>query len=395
MSACGACLSLDFAPFFRAGEWSTSGRYLAQPAAAGEPVDIVLECCRGCGLIRQSPSAIVRLDYVAIERGTAKQLPSYAERIIGSLSEYGVGAGDLVVEVGANDGTFLKELRNSGFRNLLGIEPSRQLAALGAQAGFDVEARYFGRELAREIVAKRGPAKAVVCRHTLEHVPDIQGLAAGIAEVLAPGGLGFVEVPDTDWVVTRLFAHEIWDEHVTYFRAGSLARLLRGVGLEPVRLVRERFRDTRNLLCWSVRGGALAVPQGAVAADEADAEAVSGFQARWDRFAQRLRATVRAAPKPIVAIGASHIQLNFLNFTGLGGEVDLLIDDDPVKAGRYAPLARAVPIRSTADALARVTRGTVLRTAFPYPEWEERICRALAERGVGAIAPYALEGRVT
>jgi len=36
---------------------------------------------------------------------------------------------------------------------------------------------------------------------------------------------------------------------------------------------------------------------------------------------------VAAAPRPIIAIGPSHIQLNFLNFTGLDHSVALLIDD--------------------------------------------------------------------
>ena len=91
-----------------------------------------------------------------------------------------------------------------------------------------------------------------------------------------------------------------------------------------------------------------------------------------------------------MAIGASHIQLNFLNFTGLDGSVELLIDDDPVKAGRYVQLASPVPVRTTSAVLASVRSGTVLRTAFPYPAWEDRICAALAPYGVGSIEPYDL-----
>lgn len=388
MSVCGACAGVQFTPFFKAREWSVSGHYPSTPAEPGIPVAVELEACRSCGLIRQVPGRLVPLNYDQIVRGTAKQLPDYAGRIIASLSEQGVAKDDLVVEVGANDGTFLKELRNSGYRNLLGVEPSTQLAEAAVSAECTVLNNYFGRPLAKQIRAAHGTARAIICRHTLEHVPDIHELSSGIADLLAADGVSFVEVPDTDWVITQLFAHEIWDEHVSYFRPQSLARLLQRTGLQPARLERVRFRDTRNLLCWAVRQPTSLIPS--IAEDEATLADVDQFQTRWDAFSASLRARIAAAPKPIIGIGASHIQLNFLNFTGLD-DIDLLIDDDSAKAGRFAPLARPVPIRTTADVLATRRSGTLLRTAFPYPAWQERICSSLAPYGVGSIEPYDAE----
>lgn len=388
MVRCGACAGAEFGSFFRAREASVSGRYLAEPIAPTKPATIELEYCKTCGLVRQSPGRTIRLDYDGIERGTAQQLPTYANEIIASLSKLGVGPDDFVLEVGANEGTFLRELRNQGYRNLLGVEPSKQLAEISKQSGLDIRDTYFDRALAAEIRAARGPARAVICRHTLEHVPDIFELVKGIAEVLALDGLSFIEVPDNDWVVTNLFAHEIWDEHISYFRSHSLATLVENCGLKPIRLERMRFRDTRNLLCWSTPASSSIANTGCVVEDEAGFDALEQFQHNWDRFSERLRSLVLASPKPLIAIGASHIQLNFLNFTGLGESVDMLIDDDKSKAGRFAPLAKAVPIRATSEILATVREGTLLRTAFPYPAWEDRIDDALGAYGVRSIRPY-------
>ena len=48
------------------------------------------------------------------------------------------------------------------------------------------------------------------------------------------------------------------------------------------------------------------------------------------------------------------------------------------------------PSRSApnSDVLATVRRGTLLRTGFPYPAWEDRIERALAAHQVRSIKPY-------
>jgi SAM-dependent methyltransferase len=406
MAACGVCGGARFAAFFRSREWSPTGRYLRPGEAAPNPgpIAIALEYCQECGLIRQQPGREVQLDYTGIERDTAKQLPDYSRRIIASLAGFGVGPDHLIVEAGANDGTFLKALRDAGYRNLIGVEPSRRLAARASEAGLTMWNSYFGPAVAADIARRHGPVRAVICRHTLEHVPDIRALTQGLAGVLAPGGLAFIEVPDTDWIIANLFAHEIWDEHISYFRASSLLRLAVSAGLSPLRIERERFRDTCNLLCWAVRpehepapdecgpdepaAGERAGSPASQLADTTSPADLASFQARWDAFAARLRRAVAAAPRPLIAIGASHIQLNFLNFAGLDASVDLLIDDDPVKAGRFAPLAAPVPIRPTAAVLASVRAGTILHTAFPYPAWEDRIRASLAPHGVGSIRPY-------
>jgi SAM-dependent methyltransferase len=389
MTACGACAGALFGRFFRAQEASVTGVYLEQPAPT-EPATIELEYCKSCGFIRQVPDRMIRLNYERIVRGTAQQLPPYAPEILASLSQFGVTSDDLILEVGANDGTFLKELRAQGYRNLLGVEPSKQLADAATRSGFDILDAFFDQKLAADVRRERGGVRAVICRHTLEHVPDIAGFTKAIAEVLAADGIALIEVPDADWLVTNLFAHEIWDEHISYFRPRSLASLLGNCGLKPVRLERMRLRDTRNLLCWSVPASATTAFAPCPIEDEAGFEALEGFQARWDDFAERLRAVVLASPQPVTAIGAAHNQLNFLNFTGLAAAVDTLIDDDGAKAGHFAPLAKAVPIRSTSDALASVRRGTLLRTGFPYPAWEDRIERALGVYNIPAIKPYGL-----
>lgn len=376
-------------PFFRSKEWSPSGIYREATDPQGSPAEIpiVLQYCADCGFIRQSPSHRLRLDYDKIARSTAKQLPDYASDIIASLASLALRQGDAVLEVGCNDGTFLGALRSAGFEALTGVEPSRDLAEAGRAMGHEVICDYFGIRAATSLLRDRAPFRAVICRHTLEHVPDITDLLAGIAQALAPGGVAFIEVPDTDWVISELFAHEIWDEHIGYFRARSLSLALLRHGLTPVRMERQRFRDTRNLLCWAIKAPSDHA-SATVFPDVTEMVDVSQFQRRWDAFAARLRQQLETAAGPFMAIGAAHNQMNFLNYADLDDRIDVLIDDDPRKAGRYAQLARLVPIKASAEVLAACRRGTLICTGFPYPEWERRLCEALAPRGVTICHPY-------
>jgi hypothetical protein len=80
-----------------------------------------LEFCRECGLIRQRKGCATQADYTEVARRTARQLPDYAGQIVRTLlSIVQKPDTDLVVEVGANDGTFLDLLREA-WRLLPGV----------------------------------------------------------------------------------------------------------------------------------------------------------------------------------------------------------------------------------------------------------------------------------
>jgi hypothetical protein len=96
-----------------------------------------------------------------------------------------------------------------------------------------------------------------------------------------------------------------------------------------------------------------------------------------------------SCPTPIAAIGASHPQSNYLLFTNLGPLISALVDDDPVKAGRSVPVPQPVPVLSSAQFIAADPPGAVLRTAFGYEDWMDRMLAPLVTGNVRVIRPYA------
>ena len=86
------------------------------------------------------------------------------------------------------------------------------------------------------------------------------------------------------------------------------------------------------------------------------------------------------APRPIFFVGASHSQSNLINFVGVGAIVDFLIDDDPAKIGRFAPIKGGGPVTINTMAFEKhATSGTVVLSGFGYPKWTDRI-RAHADK---------------
>ena len=95
-------------------------------------------------------------------------------------------------------------------------------------------ARFFGRDLARELRTDGRSARLIACNNTLAQVPDLNDIVAGFAELLAPDGLLTIEVPHLLALLEQDQFDTIYHEHFSYFSLGTLRRILTHHGLEVV-----------------------------------------------------------------------------------------------------------------------------------------------------------------
>jgi 2-polyprenyl-3-methyl-5-hydroxy-6-metoxy-1,4-benzoquinol methylase len=147
-----------------------------------------------------------------------------------------------ILDVGASGGFLLDHFQQAGWTGF-GIEPSGH-AVRHARARFGLE--LFCGELLDYVPegASRLESgfEAIHCAQVLEHVLDPEACVARIAQLLRPGGVAFVEVPNDfnfiqETVRTTQGKNAWWvapDHHLNYFDATSLAALLARHGLLEV-----------------------------------------------------------------------------------------------------------------------------------------------------------------
>jgi hypothetical protein len=364
-----------------------TGQFRGSKNQALQHVELGFEICASCGLVRQKPESGL-CEYVDVTRSTSLQFPAYVHAVIGKLKESGVVQDDLVLEIGANDGMFMTALRDAGFNNLVGVEPSQELAALASGRGHVVVCDYFGSDLVPKLLEKFGPARAVICRHTLEHVPQPDAFLDALAQCLdGDQALALVEVPDGSAIPELLNAYEFWDEHLFCFSQNNLVRFLQRAGLKVLETTLQPHLETRNLLAWCKKSSTPQVdPFG-----PADAACVALWQslpARWDVFKVKFAQALSQAPGPVYAIGASHSQTNLVNYAGVGNLVDFFIDDDTAKVGLFPPVRETRnPILSSLQFEVSAHGGTLLKTGFGYEKWTQKLCDIAQARGMTVLDP--------
>lgn len=380
MTPCPACSGSTFEDLIDFGTIPKSGTYLESPDDEFPCIRHAYEFCASCGLIRQKNIETASHDYTLVPRATTRQFPKYIDAIITSLSFHGVSSANVVIEIGSNDGGFLERLTSAGFSRVFGIEPSIPCAELSRAKGHQVLLKHWDADTSAAVLKAHGPARAIVCRHTLEHVPRPLEFLQAIRSALAPDGIAFIEVPDARPITHDLRGHELWDEHLHIFTPANLELIMRRAGFSVLRCNVWPERSDINLLLWGKADAGLPQnnPPDFAAAPAAEIQLCREFEARWKTFSSRLQVEAASWPRPVYMLGASHPQTNFIHFTGLENSIDAFIDDNPAKANLLIPLERPVPIFPASKLLDYPAPGTIIRGAFGYDDWMDRATAPLA-----------------
>lgn len=351
---------------------------------------LALEFCSGCAFARKRKFPGTERDYRKIERETAAQLPCYANWILQEAKRRCSSDG-LVVEIGCNEGTFLRELRKEGFSRLLGVEPSSTLAAGAEATGIKVVADYFGMSLAEKILDEHGPAGLIICRHTVEHVPDPLAFLQAARKLLAPEGSLYLECPDSQTLFGEGRIHEIWDEHENYFFGETLSHLAQSTRFSGWELARQMNRDAVNLCAW-IGNKAVGSTPFPIPDPEPLLELYSKFPAWVDCVRKHVTSELFKSPQlPLFAIGAGHPQINYLIFSRAGPHVSIVVDDDPSKTGLYASCPQPCRVVSTEEFLRESNPHNTLPIAFAHPEWMSKLEARFKSRLGRWILPYPSE----
>ena len=351
-ATCFACGRSPLVPVMSFGEMPLANGLLAE-ADLGKPeprFPLELVFCEPCALLQITESVDPELlfgEYAYFSSTSTTMLEHSARLVERLIGERGLDGDSLAMEIASNDGYLLQHYVQAGVP-VLGIDPARNVVEAASQRGVETICAFFGEDFAREVAAGGRRASVLHANNVLAHVPDVNGVVAGIAAVLADDGAAVVETPYVRDLVERTEFDTVYHEHLFYYSLTAFDRLFTRNGLRLVHVER-----------LDIHGGSLRVF--AVPADSAEETRPAvrelldeeerlglGEAAYFEDFAARVGALrgelwdmlrgLKAQGHRIAAYGAAAKGATLLNAFGIGADVlDFVADRSEHKQGLYMP----------------------------------------------------------
>jgi hypothetical protein len=239
-----------------------------------------------------------------------------------------------------------------------------------------------------DLAKKHGKADIVSCRYLIEHCHDPIAAIRGLSELLSPGGLIVVEVPDSSQFLSAGDYCFLWEEHVSYFVEQTLRRLAVHAGFKVVDLMRYEGQ-LEDAMVMLIRPA----DEKMVAPAPSELE-VSVFERYRKNFVET-RADVistitnRSEGAGVALFGIGHQAIMFANLMGIADSIAAAVDDDANKRNQFPPGFK-VPVTTSAELVEDQRIRTCLLAINPSIEHKIRAKLApLAERGVQFYSIFA------
>lgn len=161
------------------------------------------------------------------------------------ISKY-VSKSASILEIGCGEGILLESIRNKGFSNIEGIEPSFTAAARASKRGLLVHNTYFEPSIYNQ------KYDLVVMSHVLEHIENPIMFLGLINTILNPAGLLLLTQTNYKGLIP-FFQRETWyawvpDQHFWHFTPKNLKIIFQRTGFQSSSLYFSSLVHPHNFL---------------------------------------------------------------------------------------------------------------------------------------------------
>lgn len=314
--------------------------------------------CEKCFLVQideyKKANEIFDRDY-AYFSSFSKTWLEHSENYVEMMCErFGFDANSQVIEIASNDGYLLQFFQRKNVP-VLGIEPTLSTAQAAREKGIETWTKFFGAELARELVEKNRQADLLLGNNVLAHVPNINDFVAGLKIALKPEGVITMEFPHLLQLVANNQFDTIYHEHFSYLSFHTARQIFAAHDLTffdveeipthggSLRIFAKHSADETKSVSANVSN--LLAKENAAGLPELNY--YRNFQTKADKIKIDLLTFLieqKRLGKKVAAYGAAAKGNTLLNYCGVKKDlIEFVVDASPHKQGKFLP-ASHIPI---------------------------------------------------
>ena len=256
-----------------------------------------------------------------------------------------------IIDVGSNDGVALKPFKDLNFKNILGIEPARNLAALANKQKIKTFNGFLDKKSMKKI---KKNADLILASNVFAHSNDLKIMAECMFKLLKKDGVIVIEIQYLFNTLKDLTFDNIYHEHYNYWSLTSLVNFFSNFKSKIFRV--EKIGTHGGSLRVYVKKNLNTKIENSVKTllKEEDKFGIKKYKT-YQEFAKKvykirknLRRNIlkiKEKNEEIVGYGSPAKATTALNFFGISNELDSIIEDNKFKQGKFLP-GMKIPIIS-------------------------------------------------
>ena len=274
-----------------------------------------------------------------------------------------------IIDIGSNDGVALKPFKELGFKDILGVEPAKNLAKLANKNKIKTFNGFLDKKNSKKI---KKNADLILASNVFAHSDNLKEMAECMIQLLNKKGTIIIEVQYLMNILKDLTFDNIYHEHYNYWSLTSLINFFKQFQVKIFKAekivthggsIRIYIKKDKNIkIGKSVKE---------IIKEEEDF-GIKSFKTYKDfgKKVYKIRKNViknlrniKKNGKTIVGYGAPAKATTALNFFGISKEIDYIIEDNKLKHNKFIPGVK-IPIYSKKKTLKKNSTLLVLAWNF-------------------------------
>ncbi len=131
-----------------------------------------------------------------------------------------------IVEIGSNDGTFLKNFVNDK-NKIIGFEPSQNVAEIAKKNKIPTVNEFFNKKSVENLNDFLKKTDLICASNVICHIPNLTELIESVDMLLSKSGTFVFEEPYLGSMFEKVSYDQIYDEHIFMFSASSVSKIFK------------------------------------------------------------------------------------------------------------------------------------------------------------------------
>ena len=256
-----------------------------------------------------------------------------------------------IMDIGSNDGVALKPFKELKFKNLLGVEPAKNLAKLANKEKIKTFNGFLNKENLKKL---KKNADLILASNVFAHSDELKLMAECMLKLIKKNGTIIIEVQYLLNTLKDLTFDNIYHEHYNYWSLTSLNTFFNNLGGKIYKAERINTHGG-SLRIYVSKNIKIKIDKSVkLFLNEEDKFGIKKYKT-YETFAKKvykIRENVRKnilelkkSDTKIIGYGSPAKATTALNFFGISNEISFIVEDNKLKHGKFLP-GMKIPIIS-------------------------------------------------